>query len=496
MFILKNKAQSLKGTEAYLQHRGWKIKISEKLKDALLYIIQSKPKYFIFPSDYPNKKIRTLPPLIRQAFPGTILIAYSESSAPSALAKLKDTGVEFLLYPPVSGTTIERIVQRIQRGPESNKKEKRNFSKNPTNSESEDDDLMFFKKDSSEPSGSSADSAREALNKILFVAGNEGGEKETSDYESSDPQERDNFAYDPGSSPLGQEFAVEKGVEDQGPQRAKGHLGNTHSIDTRSNYQDSNTSGPSRTQEIPDDPAGELLRQLMSDDPNETVIVKGTREALKETVQIGDSVAINKLNEVSNACCITVESTRFNGYLIAACASGDENSSHFFEKVKDKLFEFLKAYGEEFKDTSSSMKVKLQQVAFESWALTEAEFLKKAAHNGNEIAMAFFPTNSTKVELGESFAEHMAALKMEELTEDANVEFDLYIYMPENKKYLLYTPQGRPLFKNQKDRLKDKGLTEMHLRKDSTAQVRKYRAQNFLNEKIKQFKEKRSKASA
>jgi len=64
------------------------------------------------------------------------------------------------------------------------------------------------------------------------------------------------------------------------------------------------------------------------------------------------------------------------------------------------------------------------------------------------------------------------------------------------RKYLLYTPEGRPLYGNQKERLVQKGVSKMHLRKESAQGVKRYRAQLFLNDKISEFKAKKNKDKA
>ena len=102
--------------------------------------------------------------------------------------------------------------------------------------------------------------------------------------------------------------------------------------------------------------------------------------------------------------------------------------------------------------------------------------------------MAFFPSENTKVDLEQSVSEKMLQIDLTELREDSVMEFDLYIYMPENQRYLLYTPTGRVLMGEQKNRLVGKGMTRMHLRKENIVGVKRYRAQNFLNDKIEEFK--------
>ena len=68
------------------------------------------------------------------------------------------------------------------------------------------------------------------------------------------------------------------------------------------------------------------------------------------------------------------------------------------------------------------------------------------------------------------------------------MEFDVYVYLPENNKYVIYTPKGGTFYTRQKDRLLEKGVQRMHLKKESIGDVKRYRAQNYLNDKISQYK--------
>lgn len=229
-----------------------------------------------------------------------------------------------------------------------------------------------------------------------------------------------------------------------------------------------------------------------SENDLESIIVKGTQAALDETVKVRDDIdEYQEIEKASHCACIIVESEKFSGYLVAALGKNRKVDKDFIDQVKKRLFSFLKTHGEIVKD-DDSMQVKLEEVAFEDWALEQADFLRKSIHDGDEIAMAFFPTKDTTIKLEESASSKMLMMDISELKEDTAVEFDLYIYMPENNKYLLYTPQGRPLYGTQRNRLTDKGVTKMHLRKESAGNVKKYRAQNYLNEKIQAFKAKKA----
>lgn len=225
---------------------------------------------------------------------------------------------------------------------------------------------------------------------------------------------------------------------------------------------------------------------------NDTIMVRGTQKALEESSFVsGSSEAVTELKKTSNAACIVVESPKFSGYLVAAMGSDRQIDKSFIEMIRERLFGFLKANGEILAENEKSMEIKLEEIEFEEWAVEQADFLRKAIHENTEVAMAFFPSKETTIKLEESVSDKMLQMDISELKEDVAVEFDLYIYLPQNQKYLLYTPEGRPLLGTQRERLIEKGVGKMHLRKESAHGVKKYRAQNFLNDKIAEFKSKK-----
>lgn len=220
---------------------------------------------------------------------------------------------------------------------------------------------------------------------------------------------------------------------------------------------------------------------------NQSIIVRGAQNALDETVNLKDEDVAQAVEKASNIACITVSSPKFNGYLVCAMGKNRKMDKSMIDTIQKRLSGFLRANGETISE-KDTMDMKIQEVDFTDWALEQAEFLRRSVHDGDEIAMAFFPTNDLEVALEDSASEKMLKMSLDDLKADVALEFDLYIYMPENNKYLLYTPEGQPFYGDQKGRLKDKGINHMHLRKDNSHNVKKYKAQNFLNEKIEAFK--------
>ncbi|MFN7454318.1 MAG: hypothetical protein ACK5RO_06620 [Pseudobdellovibrionaceae bacterium] len=243
----------------------------------------------------------------------------------------------------------------------------------------------------------------------------------------------------------------------------------------------------------------QIIEQYSKQDlSRESIIVRGAQNALDETVRIRDDLDEDNVEEIkksSNVACVTVKSPRFSGYLVCAMGKDRVIDQEFINMIQSRLVSFLKSNGEPI-SPDDTLSLKLQEVEFEDWAIQQAEFLRKSVHEADEVAMAFFPRKDLQAKLEDSASEKMVKMTIDELKEDTPLEFDLYIFMPENNKYILYTPQGMPFYGRQKGRLSERGVTHMHLRKDSISSVKKYRAQNFLNEKIAAYKQaKKLKAS-
>lgn len=228
-----------------------------------------------------------------------------------------------------------------------------------------------------------------------------------------------------------------------------------------------------------------------SNSPLESIILKGTKQALDETVEVLDGEVNQELEDSSQVACIVVESEKFNGYLIAALGKNRKMDGKFIKAIQDRLFKFLKDNGENVSD-KDNMNLKIKKVEFEDWAVEYADFLKKSVHNGEEIAMAFFPVSNVRPEIGESASSTMASVKLSEMESDKTVEFNMYVYLPANKKYILYTPKGGKFYGNQKGRLEEKGVKEVHMLKSEVNDLSKYKAQNYLNNLIDTFKKKKS----
>lgn len=224
--------------------------------------------------------------------------------------------------------------------------------------------------------------------------------------------------------------------------------------------------------------------------PAKTTLVDMGATDLFDQLVIRSGPAREKLPEiVSNTACIVIESERFSGYLIAAMAGNRVFDDSFVQLIRDRLVGFLRQNGETVKE-GESFALKIREVRFEAWAADYAEFLKKTVHDGQEIAFAFFPMGEVNPEIGESPKENMVTVSMADLRADAEVEFNLYLHLPANDRFLMYTPKGAPFSGAQKERLLRGGIRQMHLHKKDLSAFKRYCARQKVESMILDFEER------
>ncbi len=192
------------------------------------------------------------------------------------------------------------------------------------------------------------------------------------------------------------------------------------------------------------------------------------------------------LHLASHVSCITVNSTRFSGYLITAQANRKRVDLGFLSLVKSRLQQFLRDRGENVA-ADEPMELELKEVAFEAWSAECAEFLKKSVHSGQEIAMAFFPFTRAKIMYTPMNAEDLVSVGITDVKEDETLSFDLYLFFPANGKYILYTPRGARFLASQKERLQRAGVKDLFVKQDELKSFDRYRAESHLNGQILEF---------
>ncbi len=467
LLIIKATATGLTGVETFLKNREWELKSTNNLKEALIFLVQQQPEFVMICVDHHNKKVRNLPRVLAQAFPICVIV-YSEDNSAAAHQLLAKCSTKYMLYPPVTGPAVERTVNRyykdLQNDGFSSTKQAFDYQKNNP------DSVIAIR-------GDSASSEMSTENLLASLMAEDDSSIVQTGVKANAMSSQDGHGAGRANSAHQEGDEVHTMLSDQDPRNSPGKQGplwgaieqHAHKLRTSKTAAD-----------IHNDPRSNKSNSL---------IFKGTNDAIEKSRIHHDVTSSAEIPQTSmNSACITVESNRFAGYLLAVAANDIALDEAFIAQIRTRLFSFLRANGETVEDREL-MNLKLKPVPFEDWALRQAEFLRKSTHKGQDIAMAFFPRPEMQTGFLESTDQHMFLVAVNELQADVIVEFNLYMYLPKNNKYVLYTPKGGVFYGKQKDRLTAQGISQMHILRSDAPHFEKYRTQNYLNSKISEYEE-------
>lgn len=441
ILILKSNALTLQSAEQFLKSRGWAVMSTVSLTESVQFLFENKIDYFIICGNHPQKKVKQFPKLFKQ-FTELQFITYTDMANTPNIAILQEMGVPYQVLPPVSGPAIERVIFRIE------KDSKQNKEVNKTN-------LLNDQKNATERK-----KVQENIKKFIESA------EDDSSIPNLDLAAGTNSPVDGGS------MSVETFAEYEN--RVKFQKQKSYSSKEK-DYPYLSEVTPSEKPIVQQKPPPEFERKIEN--------ILDTSVKPTET-----SLPVEKIERAQNCICFKIESTNFRGFLVAAMGKNRKLDEELLMAVQTKLTEVLQQEGAII-DDSKPMDIKIRPVNFEEWAIDKAEFLKKSIHDGNEVAMAFFPINKTSPQFGESVAQDMLSIDIDDLANDVPVSFDVYIHLPANNKYILYTPKNGLFLSSQKERLKAKGIDKMHAKKDTVEEIKKYHAENSLNNSIIDFEQ-------
>lgn len=215
-------------------------------------------------------------------------------------------------------------------------------------------------------------------------------------------------------------------------------------------------------------------------------MANATDQALSEICKsTPDGKRGRSLGKCSSVHCFAVYTKRFCGYIVVAASV--EIESQMTEVLRYKIGDVMEMSGEFFR-SGEIHSLHLEEVQFEGLALSYGEFLKKAYHLGNEIAIALFRIQETGQKVSDSPEMGWVSTALEEISPSDPVDFDVYIYLPLNKKFVLYRRAGSVLEEEQILNLEGGGVKEIHLKKESVPELERYRARKHLNSLIANYR--------
>lgn len=564
LFILKSSPKGMKNAEQFLKNRDFIVVSTTDVKMAINDILSGQASYIMLSADHNNPKVMKLPAIIKQTF-NTPVILFSEGLSPRGAISLRESGHPYVLYPPVSGPAVERMILKIER----DKKEKTEEAQNSAAFNGGNDGASSVHVKSGAVAAKSQDDVISQTQKAqqefakIFAGETSGANSDFSfnlTAESGLSPHQSSAAYmgsagsvaQQGDAEAVRDYLNQEGID---PSTASTHMpkqsagGPANSAQATANSLTDGTAGESEASQssllpkfigqnkkgdmyIPPKGGGEIKTSSLAEfqstqagaphltglsegsinqaplpneverapgaslitfktDENSSFLIKGAQHAVDRSSRFVTGKNIKKVQSCTRVGCFNIQSSRFAGYVIVAFGEKDKLDMDFNKNIQRYLFEYLKMNGIEVK-VEELVALKINEVNFEEWSIKEADFLMTSVHEGNEIALAFFPHEKKEAPLEVSAQVHMAKMTIDEIKPDEPVEFDVYIYLPANEKYVRYTAKNGIMYSSQKNRLKTRGHDKIHIRKESESDLSRYRVQNFLNDKIAHFRSRKT----
>jgi hypothetical protein len=404
--------------------------------------------------DHPNPKCLKLPEIITQTIKVPVIL-FSEGTNQNGINALRNSAHPYILYPPVSGPAIERMMLKIERD---------------RNGIAVGEDHGNF------------ESSREKIN--VSGSGPESFEIKSKAYCLEDI-----VRLFEGNGSLAR--VDEEGLRfssDKAASETANDQSGTATLDTSENG-----DRFSMAEDLPELPVSlrrsQQARAKSLSPTTTSMLVRGAEYALEKTA-IAKNISMRTRNSIdycSRVGCFEIRTAYFRGYMIVAFGADCEIDENFINNIKENLNTYLKKNGVAISE-NELIKLRLNEVCFEDWSLREASFLRTAVHNEKEIGVAFFPFPEKDIAVELSAEAHMAKIKLSEIRPAVKLEFEIYLYLPHNRKYVRYANKSSILPEDKRARLIARGVNEVHIRKAAERDVIRYQVQNFLNDTIEAYK--------
>ncbi len=199
--------------------------------------------------------------------------------------------------------------------------------------------------------------------------------------------------------------------------------------------------------------------------------------------EISNVVALHE--EKKTVYCLLVQSETWSGHLLAH--SNVNLESHLLEPVFKNWASLEFKY---FTDQESHLffEIEVDISVFKKWIQNKAEHIEALKVNGSELTMSFvgIEPNQLLVEFNE--ATDLLEVELDILPVDHDLHLSLFLHLPENKKFLLYTPAGQQLTTNQKNRLTENRVQKLHTPVEFEDELKKLKMRKHLNKNLEDFR--------
>ncbi|MBC7743313.1 MAG: hypothetical protein H7061_14035 [Bdellovibrionaceae bacterium] len=438
LLFIKSPSHNLKAIENYLTKRSYNV-IFETDFDASLVKIESLAPDFIFIAwDHPNPQVQNLPKIILEQA-ATPIVPYIDSKGHEAIRRLEFSGFSDKLFPPLSGPAIERIILRTLKIMAA-------------------DETFALGGDKLSPP---AEQSETRSNLLVTAAG---------------PIFEDSPAFKKSRSEVltVRNAALQNSVEKSMPRDLIEKLRVEFKKTLLQNFEDTIAAYHDQASPAKSEIDGDSIMITPSVESDEALTAE-LEQVRRNALQAESSPSIT--NPHKSIYCVTIYSSTWCGYLVAYSDFETDFSmaQYLFRSWLARYFEDLQPFEE-----SEQFEINITQTDYNNWAQQTADYSERVNFNNKEIILSFF-TAAPEVLSVDLQEKDLIGVPIELIPADKNLPLSFFLHLPENKKFLLYTPLNQKLEKTQLSRLAEKRVKKLFTPVQYEKEYRILRAENFLS---------------
>lgn len=436
LLFVKNADHQFAPVERFLSKRGYKVITETDVKKALECISKLDPEYIFLAWDHKDKKVRYLPKSIYQCGTGHI-VPFIMSTGRDQLIQLEASGFENKLYPPLSGPAIERVIS---------KHEKQN--------------LIFDKISKKDFESTKAEMMN--LNDISIISAKSNPENISISFKQTRDIQQIFISDD-----------VKKGSE--------------------LFIKEDKTSSMYVSKE-----EKHLTEHLMSllDHSFQQTIKPEMLDVIETYSDI--NATSNDINSTTQVYVMVIQEYQWTGYLTVASESYLDLAST--QVILNNWIESMTTNEKiaiQLKNEPQDMvlyELQVPKVDFPNLCHTKADFFNDLIHEGKKTMLGFFSFSPYRVVNSVHAKFDLLELPTEFLQPQEPLPFDVNIYLPENKRFILYLRPGSFLENAQVHRLQTRKVDHIYSAVQYERDLLKYKAEFNLRALIKSYNESKGQA--
>lgn len=468
LFFIKSPTHNISAVETYLKKRNFNVVIESSLKDGLQRIITESPSYIFLAWDHPMEQIRSIHKLIYQTSVAPI-IPYIMSTQREQVIQLESSGFEHKLYPPLSGPAIQRMLtkheQKNSEIEQTFNQVKAEFIKTKAR-ESQMIQVKSFLKDEPAPEISDfvpaqrpKESVQEQIEHTIELA----------------------------------KMAREKLKRFTQQKKLENAPGSSTEMPAISGKTEDDLGFP----EIPDIEINLNENQKHNLDTIFEHTVKPDFIDVLDTYAT-DSTSFQPVQKTKKLHVLIVDEKNWTGYLVVSSEGHLEKNaaeailSNWVSRMIDQDEEKEMPEIEPYEKNTEYLCFEMETPEFDFVKFSEikSDYNKEIDHEGKKTSISFFAYSPFHVvnTLHEKY--NYIKVPTESLLKQTELNFNVYIYLPENKKFVLYYKAHSELDSEKIERLKRKKMNIVFSSVEFEKELSIYRAKyniinsiNFFNKK-------------